>query len=275
MALQFPRPGRGLKAVLVTVLAFGLVNGFLAAWAPSAGSALFDSLACDFERVLHGQVWRLLSSGLLTNPAHFGDLILTLVGLYFLAPDLESRWGDRRLLFFLLGAVLAGNLLVLGVDVLAPENALAARFHQPIVYGSSAAISAIAVAWSRDNANLVVRVFFVLPMRGSWLLWLTVGFAVLHIIFPSVLPEGVVAPFGGIAVGLLFSGTPSLTRMLYLRLKLLLLRRRTRSLTVADVLASRTPRRSRPGAPPLRVVPGGVEDTLKKHEPPKDKRYLN
>ncbi len=275
VALSFPRPGRGLKAVLVVVLAFGLVNGFLAAWAPAVGSALFGALACDFEKVLHGQVWRLLSSGLLTDPARFGDLVATLLGLYFLAPDLETRWGDKRLLLFLLGAVLAGNLLVLGVDVITPESALAARFHQPTVYGSVAAISAIAVAWSRDNANLVVRLFFVVPMRGRWLLWLTIGYAVLQLIFPSVLSEGVVAPFGGVAVGLLFSGTPSLVRTLYLRSKLLFLRRRTRTLTVADVLASRSPRRPRPGAPPLRVVSGGVDDALKKHEPPKDKRYLN
>jgi membrane associated rhomboid family serine protease len=275
IAMGLPRPGRGLKAVLITVAAFGLVNGFLAAWVPSVGSGLFDALACDFEKVLHGQLWRLITSGLLTGPGHLGDLIWTLAGLYFLAPDLERRWGDKRLLLFLLGSVLAGNLLVLGVDLLAPDNQLCARFHQPIVYGAWAAVAAISVAWARDNANLVVRLFFVLPVRGQWLLWITIGFAVLHIVFPAVLPEGVVAPFGGIAVGLLFGGTPSLARTLYLRLKLALLRRRANTLRVADAPGPRPPRRPRPGAPPLRVVPGGVDDALKKHEPPKDKRYLN
>jgi membrane associated rhomboid family serine protease len=274
-ALGLPRPGRGLKAVLVTVAAFGLLNGFLAAWAPSVGTGLFDALVCDFEKVLHGQLWRLFSSGLLTDPGHLGDLIWTLAGLYFLAPDLERRWGDKRLLLFLLGSVLAGNLLVLGVDLLTPDNQLCARFHQPVVFGSWAAVAAISVAWARDNSNLVVRLFFLLPVRGRWLLWITIGFAVLHIIFPSVLPEGVVAPFGGIAVGLLFAGTPSLARTLYLRLKLALLRRRANTLRDGDVLGMRPPRRPRPGAPPLRVVPGGIDDALKKHEPPKDKRYLN
>jgi membrane associated rhomboid family serine protease len=275
IALGLPRPGRGLKAVLIAVAAFGLLNGFLAAWVPSVGAGLFDALVCDFEKVLHGQLWRLVSSGLLTDPGHLGDLIWTLAGLYFLAPDLERRWGDKRLILFLLGSIVAGNLLVLGVDLLTPDTHLWARFHQPVVYGSWAAVAAISVAWARDNANLVVRLFFVLPVRGQWLLWITVGFAVLQLVFPSVLPEGVVAPFGGIAVGLLFGGTPSLARSLYLRLKLVLLRRRANTLRVADVLGPRPPRRPRPGAPPLRVVPGGIDDALKKHEPPKDKRYLN
>ena len=44
---------------------------------------------------------------------------------------------------------------------------------------------------------------------------------------------------------------------------------------VEDVLEPKPKRRPRPGAPPLRVVSGGLEDVLKKRTPPKDKRYLN
>jgi hypothetical protein len=45
---------------------------------------------------------------------------------------------------------------------------------------------------------------------------------------------------------------------------------------VDDVLARKPPRRARPSnAPPLRVVSGGLDEVLKKHTPPKDKRYLN
>src|SRR5258708_16120082 len=102
MTMALPRPGRGLKVVLITVLAFGIVNGFLRAWVPG-GDAVFNALVCDIGRVLHGEVWRLVSSGLLTDPTSFGDLIFTLLGLYFLAPDLERRWGDFRLVCFLLG----------------------------------------------------------------------------------------------------------------------------------------------------------------------------
>jgi membrane associated rhomboid family serine protease len=274
IALGLPRPGRGLKAVLIAVFALGILNALFLTWAPPAFNVVFQPLLCEFARVRHWELWRLVTSGLLTDPEHYGHLFFTLVGLYFLAPDLERRWGTGRLLLFLGSSVVAGNLAVMTVDWLAPASAQP-RFHPPFAFGASAAIAAIAVAWARDNANNVVRLFFVLPMRGRWLLWATIGFCVLDLIFPTALPEGVIAPFGGVAAGLLFAGSPSLVRTVYLHLKLMILRRRAGSLSVSDVLAPRGPRRPRPGAPPLRVVSGGVEDALRKREPPKDKRYLN
>jgi DNA-binding transcriptional LysR family regulator len=89
------------------------------------------------------------------------------------------------------------------------------------------------------------------------------------------MPEGVVAPFGGLIAGLLFGGTPSLARTAWLHARLALLRRQSPNVRVQDILSRKPSRRPRPGAPPLRVVPGGLEEALKKRTPPKDKRYLN
>jgi membrane associated rhomboid family serine protease len=273
ISLALPRPGPALKAVLLTILALGLLNAFVAAWVPHGGD-VFDALVCDLAKLRQWQLWRALTSGLLTSPDHYGHLFFTLIGLYFLTPDLERRWGAARFLRFLAMSVVAGNLAVLFVDALAPASAQE-RFHPGAVYGASAAIAAVAIAWSRDNADLTVQLFFVLPMRGKWLFWLTIGLCVLDLIYPTALPEGVVAPLGGVSIGLLFGGSPSPARSLYLRLKLAVLRRRTRSLSVAGVLAAKPVRRPRSGAPPLRVVSGGLEDALRKRNPPKDKRYLN
>jgi hypothetical protein len=89
------------------------------------------------------------------------------------------------------------------------------------------------------------------------------------------MPEGVVAPFGGLLAGLIFGGSPSLARTAWLHLRLALLRRQSTSLRVDDGPAQKPARRPRPGAPPLRVVSGGLDEVLKKRTPPKDKRYLN
>jgi membrane associated rhomboid family serine protease len=274
IALALPRPGRGLKAVLVTVFALGILNALFFTWVPAVGTTIFDALACDIERVWRGQLWRLVTSGLLTNPTSYGHLFGTLLGLYFLAPDLERRWGTGRLLRFLAYAVVAGNLAVIAIDALLPSM-VQDRFHPRETFGAMAAIAAIAVAWARDNATATVRLFFVLPVRGQWLLWATVGLCVLDLIFPAAVPEGVVAPFGGLAVGLLLGGSPSPIRTAYLRLKLLVLRRRARSLDVSGAPGAGNPRRARTGGPPLRVVSGGADEALRKREPPKDKRYLN
>jgi membrane associated rhomboid family serine protease len=272
MSLAFPRPGRALWGVLIAMTVLGLVIAFLSTWAPGGG-VIFLWLSCKIE-VAFRQPWRLVTSGLLTDPEHWSHLLFSLLGLYFLGTSLEKRWGGARLLRFLALSVVAGNLMTLAVDAIVPGDGQA-RFHPDFVFGPTAAITAIAVAWSREFADSTVNLFLFLPVKGRVLFWVTIGFCVLDLIYPAGLPEGVVAPFGGVIAGLLFGGTPSLVRRGWLTLKLAVLRRQATSVSVDDVLSAKPRRKARPGAPPLRVVPGGLEDALKKRTPPKDKRYLN
>ncbi|MBV9948297.1 MAG: rhomboid family intramembrane serine protease [Myxococcales bacterium] len=272
MSLALPKPGRALSAILVAMALLGVFNAFLATWVPG-GERVFLALACEPDRALT-HPWQLLTSGLLTDPQHWSHLLFSLVGLYFLSPPLERRWGSLRFAAFLAGAVVLGNLATIAAFSLVPADAQT-RFHPPLVFGPSAAIAAVAVAWSREYHDGAVNLFFVLPVRGKTLLWLTIGFCVLDLIYPAGLTEGVVAPFGGVVAGLLFAGSPSLARSAWLHLRLAFLRRRASSLRVEDIVSSNPKRRSRSGAPPLRVVSGGIDDVLKKRTPPKDKRYLN
>ncbi|HEY8090633.1 MAG TPA: rhomboid family intramembrane serine protease [Polyangiaceae bacterium] len=266
-----PKPGRALWAALIAMAVLGIFTAFLAHWVPG-GARVFLLLDCDLDRAF-SQPWRLLTSGLLTDPEHWSHLLLSMVGLYFLGTSLEKRWGSWRFARFLALAVILGNLTTIAISTLVPPQAEA--FHPRFVFGPMAAIAAIAIAWSREYATSTVNLFFVIPVRGKVLFWVTIGFCVLDLIFQSQLPEGVVAPFGGVIAGLLLGGTPSLARTAWLRLKLAVLRRRSSTLRVEDVLAQKPKRRPRAGAPPLRVVPGGLEEVLKKRTPPKDKRYLN
>jgi hypothetical protein len=115
---------------------------------------------------------------------------------------------------------------------------------------------------------------FFLPMNGRLLFWLTIGFAVLYVIFGESPPEGAFALFGGILTGVLFAGAPSPARRAWLRFRMLVLRRRGATLD-DEAVSGRVERprtKRKPGGPPLRVVQGGADDDKK---PPKDKRYLN
>jgi membrane associated rhomboid family serine protease len=272
ISFAFPRPGRALGAILVAMTLVGLGSAIASAWTAD-GSWLVEALACSLATALT-QPWRLVTSGLVTSPEHWSHLFFSLLGLYFLGAPLERRWRGWRLVRFLVIAVVLGNLATLAIDRVLPPGAQP-RFHPGLVYGPASAIAAIAVAWSREYPDTQVNLFFVMPMRGRWLMWITLGFCVLNLIYPEVEPEGVMAPFGGVLAGLLFGGSPSLMRRAWLRLRLWGLRRRSAGLTAAEILAPKTARRPRPGAPPLRVVPGGLEDALKKRNPPKDKRFLN
>ncbi len=272
VSVAFPRPGRALWALLIALSAFGIVTALLASW--GRADSVFTWLVFRPGEGL-GEPWRLLSSALLTSPSSWGHLLFALMGLYFLGAPLERRWGSWRFVRFLAISVVLGNLttwlIAHAVGDAAPD-----RFRPAFVFGPAAAITAIAIAWSREYADSMVNFFMVLPVRGRTLLWITVGFCVLDLVYPAGMPEGVVAPLGGLVGGLLLGGTPSLLRSAWLHLRLALLRRRGDAPRVEDILARKPQRRARPSnAPPLRVVPGGLEEVLKKRTPPKDKRYLN
>lgn len=280
IAASLPRPGRTLKAILALIAGFAVLGAVVVNWAPGgrAGSEIFRLFAFSPAEVLT-RPWGLLTSGVLTAPQGISHALWSLLGLYFLAPDLERRWGGARLVRFLLGAVVMGNLAVLAGSFVPSQHEL---FHPGLAFGPFAAITAVVVAWARDNAHREIRLMFFLPLSGRTLLWLTVGLAVLSLLFASGAPEGALAPLGGVAAGFLFGGTPSPARALWLRVKLALLRRKGGGVTVESILqAPRGKPAKRPSAsaggkaPSLRVVRGGLEDELAKRKPPKDKRFLN
>ncbi len=270
----FPRPRKALKAVLIAITAAGILNALLF-WIPG-GDVLFRNLAVDTGAIKHGEWWRLysiLTSGILTLPrssAGIWHLAFTLLGLYFLSNDLEARWGPWRFVRFLFTSVALGSLLVLGFDLITPPGVR--MFHPPeLLFGATAAITATAVAWGRENPTTVIRLFFFLPISGKWLTWVTIGFCGLYLLYNADIPEGAIAPFGGVFTGLLLGGSPSTLRRLYLQMKLWMLRR-SGAPRVDIELLPRGKGRPRSG-PPLRVVMGGLDD--EKHTPPKDKRHLN
>lgn len=275
-----PRPGPVLTVALALVGGLGILFAILYGYAPGA-TAPFGYLVFNDQLVLRGQVWRLVTSGALTSPVSLEHLLYSLVGLYFLSPTLERRWGGARFARFLLLAVTAGNLTSLAMNALLAGHELRPELHRGLLLGPAAALAATAVAWAREFPREQVRLFFFLPVAGRAFLWITLGFAVLGLIYPGAAPEGPWAPFGGILTGLLLAGSPSALRTLVLKGRLAMLRRKSGHLRSVRDLADlgdgppSSSRRPRSGAPPLRAVPGGLDDALKKHKPPKDKRHLN
>jgi membrane associated rhomboid family serine protease len=275
---SFRRPGPGFWTVFGAVAVVGVVCAGAASWV-SGGGMLFETLVF-VPRLAFTQPWRLLTSGLVTSPGVWSHLVLSLLGFYLLGLALEKQWGSWRFVRFVLVSILLGNLTTLVFDRLLPIGAQA-RFHPDFVYGPGAALVALCVAWAREFPDLQLRLFFIFPMKGRTFFWLTLAFCVLDLVYPEGLAEGVLAPFGGLLAGQIFAGSPSLSRRAWLllraawvRVRLAMMRSRGR-VDIEGLVAPKTPKRSRPSGPPLRVVPGGLEDVLKKRTPPKDKRYLN
>lgn len=285
-SLRLPRPGRGVKLVLALVAGAAILSAVFFSSSSGTGPAIFNALAFRPEAFHHldgiPPVWSFLTSGVLTIPDGISHAIFSLIGLYFMTTDLERRWGTARLLRFLAYSVICGNVLVLaGSFIPLPYTQL-----HPVMpaVGPLAAISATAIAWAKDNKNSQARFMFLVSMSGRTFFWVAIAASALVLFAPNT-PEGALAPLGGCLAGILFSGSPSPARALWLRLRLGSLRRQRTGITVADLLegsdlesrprSKPTPRTSGK-APPLRILQGGLDnDDLKNRKPPKDKRYLN
>ena len=258
-----------------------LIGGILFNWGGAAGDGFFRYLAFQPSAMLvrPWMAYTAFTSGLVTDPKSFSHALWALVGIYFLGVDLEKRWGGARFVRFLLLSVFAGNVLVLLVS-LVPQ--VPAGLRPALVFGPSAALAALAIAWSRENATRVIRLMFFLPLSGKTFMWITLGYAVMSLIFLQSQPEGAVAPFGAIAVGFALAGSPSPLRTLWLHVKLAGMRRKAGGRLVAKSLLddtahgaraslARRPSKVSKSGPSLRVVQGGLDDDKK----PKDRRYLN
>jgi membrane associated rhomboid family serine protease len=245
---QLPRPGRALKAILITLLGLWLMFAMALNWA-NADAAIFRLLAGNTEAIAQGQVWRLLTASLIHLPTDPWHLVGSMLGLYFLGVSLEQSWGGRRFTFFLLwSGVLAYLCQFLG-ELLLPA-AVASRMSSGYWFGSIPVIEAISVAWALNFRGQTVRLFFVLPVTARGMLAFVIGFCVLRLIAVQQTPEGLISPFGGLLAGwLLGGGTPSPLRRLYLKYRYAQLER--------EAANERRDRTRRTKKAPFSVIEGG------------------
>lgn len=177
-------------ATMVVLVAMFLVVGFTANVARAVD--LGDLLALDGPRVLQGEVWRLVTYGLVHSMVSPFHLLINALLLYMFGRDLEQRFGSAKFFGFNVVAVLVGGLFVMGGWLLGIGS--------PYVIGFSAAVEACIVAWALFNRDAQVMFFFAIPMRGIHMLALAVLNWVLDAVSAS--PVSASAHLGGIVTGL-------------------------------------------------------------------------
>ena len=197
--------------IVITVLWVGLA--LAVNWA-NVGISVVQFLAGSTPGVFRGELWRLFTAPLMHDLQHPTHLVTTLLGLYFLAPTLESDWGPRRMVLFIMGSgALAFVFQVVGSE-------LVPSIGSRLWYGGLGFVEAIAVAWALQNRHAQVRLFFLLPVSAMTMLAFIFLLSVAHVIAKNDhTPEGLITPFGGMLAGYLFCDRSPLRR-LYLKWRL-------------------------------------------------------
>lgn len=173
--------------VLRLILRMG-TGDFLGAWG-----------AMVTRDVLHGQVWRLVSYQYLHSLDNLWHIIFNMLGLYFLGPYLERRWGGRRFFVFYTLAGVSGALVYMLLSLTPLVGGVGAR-----LVGASGSVLGVvgACAVLFPHINLIV---FLFPIPIRFFCILIVVVYVLNILQAGVNAGGDAAHLGGLAWGVLWA----------------------------------------------------------------------
>jgi membrane associated rhomboid family serine protease len=118
-------------------------------------------LALDPLRILHGEVWRLVTYIFLPQTFKPLWLLLALWFLWFIGEGIERAWGPFRLTLYLIVGMIGTTV---------------AAFFFGSNFSNSMLLAALFFAFARFYPDEVIYVLFVLPVKVKWLAWVSAAF---------------------------------------------------------------------------------------------------
>ena len=157
------------------VLVATIVMSLLVAFGDRHVGSLFELTALVPEAVWRGQIWRLVTWAFI-EPGPLA-LIFGCLFLYWFGGDLAREWGSRRFLSVYAGVVLCA----------AAATCLVARLDRSVLEGTYLGGwptgVALVVAWGLWFPDRVIRIWFVIPIRGRILAWLTIAVTIVFAVY--------------------------------------------------------------------------------------------
>lgn len=182
--------GRFTIPNLTLFLIIGFIIGFLIeVFEPQA----ISMINLDPAKILHGQVWRLITWVLMPPNGASILIILTLMFYWFVGRTLESVWGEFRYNLYIFSGILftdLGMILSYLVLVLTGQDEMAAVFSY--VGLSEIGVSSyflclsmfLAYAVLFPEQDLITFILFIpIPVKVKWLGYLDVAFLIYYVMY--------------------------------------------------------------------------------------------
>lgn len=202
-----PNTVLGLVAATAVVTILGALFGH-------ANVPLLAALALEPDRVFGGELWRLITWTFL-EPNPLG-LIFACLLLAWLGRDLSSAWGHWRFVGVYIGFAAA-------VAVTTCLIALFSSTVRLVPYATAWAMcDAILIAWATHFPNRQILLYFIIPVSGRNLVYLTIAGTALFALFSH--PVLYIPHFIAIGFMMVFARYPALD-LVWMKLRLALMRR--------------------------------------------------
>jgi membrane associated rhomboid family serine protease len=156
-----------------------------------------DALLLNVEKVMHGEVWRLLTYAFLHDPHSIMHILFNMLFLFWFGRQVEDHLGSREFLTFYLVSAVLGGLVFTAAQ-------LAGLHRSGLALGASGAVMAVGVLAALYNPRQTILLFFLIPIP----IWFFVVFMVAQDAFGLLgkTENGVAvsAHLGGAAFGFLY-----------------------------------------------------------------------
>lgn len=146
---------------------------------------------------MKGWVWQLVTYPLIGDFQLSLWLIVELVILFWFGKDVFWRLGRKRFWRTLAWAAIGGGLVAVAVDPLlrlvglgglVAWSDLMAAVPYPIIQGQRILMTALIAAFAALFADATIYLFFVLPVRARWFVWIEILFAFIAFLRTRDLP---------------------------------------------------------------------------------------
>ncbi len=115
-----------------------------------------DALLLNVDKVLSGEVWRLLTCAFLHSPDSLFHIVFNMLFLWWFGQQVEEDYGPREFLaFYLVSAVLSSIVFVAAAEV---------GLHGKLALGASGAVTAVMVLFALHYPRQIIYLFFVVPV---------------------------------------------------------------------------------------------------------------
>ncbi len=182
-------PWLAIPHLLSVIVAFQvLVFLLLHLQHPMDATAFYLKLELDGQKILQGEVWRLVSFLILPPSLGVIGMLFATTMLMFTGSVLEREWGSFRVtIWYFLTALLLGLAVVLqawwqsraSTGVASLEAFLAASSSGPFPEGSRIMTALLSMLLGLKAPQLIIRLFFIIPVPAGVLGWISAGFLLL------------------------------------------------------------------------------------------------
>ncbi|MCQ2418943.1 MAG: hypothetical protein MJ085_04070 [Clostridia bacterium] len=159
---------------LLTILAIARVVLFIVINMDQS-RLLYSLLVFDPEKIMHWQLWRLISFVLLPDSGSIIGFLLSVIFYIFLGRMLESSLGTLRFNVYFFFSVLLLDAVTLLIYAIEPVAGFACSYALPLMLDYSL-LFAFAVRFGETSVYL----FFILPLKMKYLAWIDLFMLIMY-----------------------------------------------------------------------------------------------